>query len=111
DIAPFLEALPKRVDEVCRVRERRAAEKPDDRKRRLLRANRERPSRRAAEQRHQLASSHCLSTPLLGGAEDFRARWSSRVSARIRWAPFRHLLRAPHSRLWGIESDSPSPPL
>ena len=49
DEARFLQALAKRGDEVRHVGERRAAEKPDHRHRRLLRARGKRPCGRAAE--------------------------------------------------------------
>ena len=63
DEACFLQALAERGHEVRRVGERRAAEEPDHRHRRLLRARRERPRRRrAAEQRDELAPSHSITS-------------------------------------------------
>ena len=59
DIAGFLQALAERARTVREPVRRCAAEKPDHRHRRLLRARRERPRRRrAAEQRDELPPPH-----------------------------------------------------
>src|SRR5215472_4569372 len=60
DVAGFTKALAECGQKACTIgKERpRAAEKPDHRHRRLLRARRERPGRRAAEQRDELAPFH-----------------------------------------------------
>jgi hypothetical protein len=57
DEACFLQTLAERGHEMSERRERRVAEKPDYRHRRLLRACRERPCGRAAEQRDELPTS------------------------------------------------------
>src|SRR5262245_38734451 len=62
DIAAILEATVKSAKTV-RVRVRRlAVEKPDHRHRRLLRARRDRPRRRAAEQRDERATLHSITS-------------------------------------------------
>jgi hypothetical protein len=63
DEARLLQALTERGHEVRGVGERRAAQEPDHRHRRLLRARRERPmnrkpGRRAAEQGDEVAPPH-----------------------------------------------------
>src|SRR5215813_326186 len=59
DVAGFTKALAECGQISCTIDRRRAAEEPDHRHRRLLRARRERPrSRRAAEQRDNLAPPH-----------------------------------------------------
>src|SRR6516225_785304 len=49
-------------DQMRGVGERRAAQEPNHRHRRLLCARRERPSRRAAEQRDELAALHSITS-------------------------------------------------
>src|SRR5262249_42705980 len=58
DVARFAKALTKRGCMACRTIARSAAEKANHRSRRLLRARRERPGSRAAEQRYELAPFH-----------------------------------------------------
>jgi hypothetical protein len=61
DIASFVQSLAERGNLVAQHSRRPAAEKPDHRHRRLLRARRERPRRRrATEQRDELAPP-CMS--------------------------------------------------
>ena len=62
DIAGFLQALAKCAQAVRERVRRCAVEKPDHRHRRLLRARRERPRRRAAEQRDELAPLHSITS-------------------------------------------------
>src|SRR5262245_47641031 len=63
DIACLLQALTKCAQT---LRERcSSAKKPNHRHRRLLRARRERPRRRAAEQRDELAPFQCPGPPVL----------------------------------------------
>src|SRR5262249_56970085 len=57
DVTGFTNALAECGHKTCSVGGRRVAKKPDHRHRGLLRARRERPRRRAAGQRDQLASS------------------------------------------------------
>jgi len=54
---------------------RTAAEQSDHRKRTLLRARRERPSRRAAEQRDELAPSHAEHGASFPPAGVLAGRW------------------------------------
>ena len=63
DIAIFLQALRERIGYIFRFARRPGAEIADRRRRPLLPARRERPSRRAAEQRDELAASHVWMTP------------------------------------------------
>src|SRR5262245_36583103 len=60
DIPGFADALPKCGHKTRSVARRRAAEEPDHRHCRLLRARRQRPSRRAAEQRDERAALHSI---------------------------------------------------
>src|SRR5262249_26710731 len=58
DVPAFADALPECGHKTCSVGGRRAAEEPDYRHRRLLRARRERPRcHRATEQRDELATA------------------------------------------------------
>src|SRR5262249_57846517 len=61
-IASFIETLPKRGNCVRQSVRRLGIEKPDHRHRCLLRACREWPRRRAAEQRYELASPHSITS-------------------------------------------------
>src|ERR1700730_2712837 len=62
DITSFFQALAERAQAVWVVKVGRIdAEKPDHRHRWLLRTRRERPGRRAAEKRDELAALHVLS--------------------------------------------------
>src|SRR5262245_30586286 len=56
-----LQPLPERGNKLRRATSRRAAEKPDHRHC-LLRARRQRPCRRAAEQRDELAAFHSITS-------------------------------------------------
>src|SRR6516225_7024356 len=63
DVPVFADALPECGHKTCSVGGRRAAEEPDHRHRRLLRARRERPrGSRAAEHRDECAPSHSISS-------------------------------------------------
>src|SRR5262245_34113163 len=62
EISGLLEALKKRRHQVGGALDRSAPEEPDHRHRRLLRACRERPSRRAAEQRDEFAAFHSITS-------------------------------------------------
>jgi hypothetical protein len=62
DIGGVFEALAKCAQAFREPVRRYAAEEPDDRHRRLLRARRQRPRGRAAEQRDELAASHSITS-------------------------------------------------
>src|SRR5215510_343221 len=62
DVAGFTKALPECGQIACTIRKRRAAEESDRRHRRLLRARRERPRGRAADQRDELAPPHSITS-------------------------------------------------
>src|SRR5262245_51994202 len=63
DVAGFLQPLPESGHKMCERRARRdGAEEPDHRHRRLLRARRERPRRRAAKERDELAPFHSITS-------------------------------------------------
>src|SRR5262245_320284 len=64
--ACFLQTLAQRDHEVRGVSERGAPQETNNRHRRLLRPRRERPRRRAAEERDELASPHAQPTSGLG---------------------------------------------
>src|SRR5262245_3192481 len=60
--ARFVEPLPERRQEGPEVLKRTETEEPDHRHRRLLRSRGERPRRRAAEQRDELAAPHSITS-------------------------------------------------
>jgi hypothetical protein len=62
DVADFAQALPEREHTVCERDSRCAAEEPDHRHRRLLRARRERPRGGGANERDELAASHSITS-------------------------------------------------
>src|SRR5262249_29585127 len=62
DVTGPLQAVAKCCNEMLGTLERCATKKSDHRHRRLLRARRERPRRRAAEQRDEVASSHSITS-------------------------------------------------
>src|SRR5262249_21540822 len=62
DEACFGESLAQPIDHELGPRRRRVSEKPDHRHRRLLRVRRERPRRRAAEQRYERAPPHSITS-------------------------------------------------
>src|SRR5215471_5696756 len=62
DIAGLLQTLMKRAHHGCEAVGQSAVEEPDHRHRRLLRARRERPRRRAAEQRDERAALHSITS-------------------------------------------------
>src|SRR5262249_17428961 len=63
DVAGFTNALPECGQKTCTIGSRpRAAEEPDHRHRWLLRARRERPCGRAAEQRDERATFHSITS-------------------------------------------------
>src|SRR5262245_64879970 len=63
DVPAFADALPECGHKTCSVGGRRAAEEPDHRHRRLLRARRERPcDGRSAEQRYERAALHSITS-------------------------------------------------
>src|SRR5580704_13115488 len=64
DMAGFVEALAERAQQVRMYVWRRAVEEPDHRHRRLLRARRERPCRRAAEKANEFTSFHSITSSL-----------------------------------------------
>ncbi len=67
DVTGFTNALPECGQKDCTIGRRpRAAEEPDHRHRRLLRARRKRPrGRRAADERDEVAPLHCSMPPML----------------------------------------------
>src|SRR5215468_3183731 len=62
DVPAFADALPECGHKTCSVGGRRAAEEPDYRHRRLLRARRQRPRHRAPDQRDELAALHSITS-------------------------------------------------
>src|SRR4051812_14993261 len=60
--ACFVQTTAESGHEVLKINERCVSEESNDRHRRLLRARRERPHRRAAEQRDELASPHSITS-------------------------------------------------
>src|SRR5215475_5019958 len=62
DVAGFTKALAECGQISCTIDRRRAAEEPNHRHSRLLRARRERPCRRAAEQRDERAAPHSITS-------------------------------------------------
>src|SRR5262249_61266066 len=77
DEACLGESLAEPVDHVLGPRRRGVPEEPDHRHRRLLRARRERPCSRAAEQRYELAPFHSITS----SARASRVGGTSRPSA------------------------------
>src|SRR5262245_23430616 len=66
DVASVFKALAECAQTILDQRVRRSdVEEPDHRHRRLLRARRERPRSRAADERDELAPSHCRGPPVL----------------------------------------------
>src|SRR5262249_61815860 len=70
DIAALLEALAERAQVACRRVWRSAVKEPNHRHRGLLRARRERPRRRAGQQRNEIASSYVEHGPSLSRASE-----------------------------------------
>src|SRR5215813_13966947 len=62
DVAGFTKALPECGQIACTISKRRAAEESDHRHCRLLRARREWPRCRAAEQRDEFAALHSITS-------------------------------------------------
>src|SRR5262245_12271616 len=62
DQTRFTQALPKRCDTVGVGLRRAGTEEADHRHTRLLRARRQRPRRRAAEQRYEIAAFHSITS-------------------------------------------------
>src|SRR5262245_38229866 len=62
DIAGLLQTRMKHARHGCEAVGQSAVEEPDHRHRRLLRARRERPRRRAAEQRDERAALHSITS-------------------------------------------------
>src|SRR5262245_59903533 len=62
DVAGFTKALAECGQISCTIDRRRAAEEPNHRHSRLLRARRERPCRRAAGQRDERAAPHSITS-------------------------------------------------
>src|SRR5262249_42997054 len=95
DVACFLEALAEGCHEVRGVSERGVPQETNNRHR-LLRARRERPRRRAAEQRDEIASLHSMTSS---------AR-ASRVAGRVRPRSFAILRLSTNSNLTGAWTGS-----
>src|SRR5262249_8406197 len=85
EISGLLEALKKRRHQVGGALDRSAPEEPDHRHRRLLRACRERPSRRAAEQRDEFAAFHSITSSASASSLHGQARSPSRTFDSLRW--------------------------
>src|SRR5262249_38685544 len=62
NITSFAQALPECGHQMCNTFGPGGGEEPDHRHRRLLRARRERPRRRAAEQRDEVAAVHSITS-------------------------------------------------
>src|SRR5262245_15389012 len=83
DIARVPQSQPKCHLVPSRFARRPAAEEPDHRQRRLLRAHRERPCRRAAEQRDELPSFHSITSSARPSSGSGTARPSARAVLRL----------------------------
>src|SRR5262245_18824937 len=81
DVPAFADALPECGHKTCSVGGRRAAEEPDYRHRRLLRARRQRPRHRAAEQGDELAPLHLRGHSITSSARASSVGGTSRPSA------------------------------
>jgi hypothetical protein len=87
DIASFCQALAKRGQDACVLARCPGVEKPDHRQRRLLRARCERPRRRTAEQRDELAPLQWLNSiwlALAGSPRQHNRSARSRSGALLR---------------------------
>src|SRR5262249_38350863 len=84
DITDFLQALAERINEMCGIGDRRAAEKTDHRHRRLLGARRERPGRRTTEQRDELAPLHSITSSARASSVGGTVRPSALAVFRLR---------------------------
>src|SRR5262245_31701368 len=81
DVAGFTKALAECGQISCTIDRRRAAEEPNHRHRRLLRARHERPRRRTANQRDELAPLHCCGHSITSSARASRVGGTSMPSA------------------------------
>src|SRR5262249_54844927 len=80
DVAGFTNALPECGQKACTIGRRpRAAEEPDRRHRRLLRARRERPCGCAAEERDELAAVHSITSSARASSDGGISRASVRA--------------------------------
>src|SRR5262249_43630384 len=80
DIAGLAQTLAERAHTICIRNWCPAAEEPDHRHPRLLRARRDRPRRRAAEQRYERAALHSITSsarPSSGSGTVSQALWRS----------------------------------
>src|SRR5215475_3968821 len=71
DVAGFANALPECGQVACTISKRRAAEESNHRHRWLLRARRERPGRRTAEQRDERAALHIRGHSITSSASNW----------------------------------------
>src|SRR5262249_26596100 len=83
DIAGLNEALPERRNGIFECSGRSAVEEPDHRHRRLLRARRERPDRRTAEQRDEPAALHSITSSARARSVDGTSKRSARAVLRL----------------------------
>src|SRR5262245_34164301 len=83
DITGFTQAATERGREIGPVILTERVQEPDHRHRRLLRARRERPSHRAAEQRDELASLHSITSSARATSSGGKSRPSARVLLRL----------------------------
>ena len=94
------ETLPEGCHDARGISGRTAAEKPDHRHRRLLRARCERPHRRAAEQRDELTSPHSITSSARASNDGGTVRPS--VLAALRLITSTYLVGACTGRLAGF---------
>src|SRR5262249_55953057 len=80
-IASLTKSLAKRGKVGGRFRWRPRAQEPDHRQRQLLRTRRDRPRRRAAEQRNEIAPLHLRDHSITSSARCWRNQGTSRPSA------------------------------
>ena len=83
DITGFVEALAERTSNAPRVLGRAAVDEPDHRHRRLLRPRRQRPRRRAAEQRDELAPPHSITSSARPRSDSGKLRPSALAVLRL----------------------------
>src|SRR5262249_35129700 len=83
DIPAFADALSECGHKISSVGRRRGTEEPDDRHRWLLRARRERPRRRAAQKRYELAPSHSITSSAMASTPGGIVRPSALAVLRL----------------------------
>src|SRR5262245_49760472 len=83
DVADFAQAHTERGDELCVALGCSAAQKPDHRHLRLLRARRERPRGRAPEQRDEVAPLHSITSSATASSDGGTARPSTLAVVKL----------------------------